>query len=107
MADGDHRALADRPPWHEGPSWARRICATQRLESFGGLVVRGKDMEQLAVELEERAEESIAQPDDTSDDRVEDRLDVRLRPADHPEDLARCRLLVQRGGPLAVLLPQL
>ena len=88
----DNRALEDRPPCPEGPGWARREYAMHRLEGFGGEVVLGDQMEQLAVELEERAEESVAQPHGASDDRVEDRLHVGLRPADDAQDLARRRL---------------
>ena len=58
----DKRALEDRPSRQEGPGWARRIYAVKLLEGFGGVVVMGDQMEQLAVELKERAEESIAQP---------------------------------------------
>jgi hypothetical protein len=32
----------------------------RRLEGFGGVVVMGDQMEQLAVKLKERAEESVA-----------------------------------------------
>src|SRR2546426_527745 len=52
-------------------------------------------MEQLTVELKERAEEPVAQPHGTSHDRVEDRLHVGRRLADDPQDLARCRLLLE------------
>jgi hypothetical protein len=54
----DNGALEDRPPCKEGPGWARREHAMQLLEGFGGVVVLSDTMEQLAVELIERAEES-------------------------------------------------
>ena len=56
----------------------------------------------LAVELIERAEESVAQPHGASDDRVEDRLHVGLGSADDPQDLARGGLLLQRLSDLRV-----
>ncbi len=72
----DHRAIQDRPPWQESPSWARREYAVHLLEGFAGEVVLGYVMDQLAVELEERAEETVAQSHGASDDRVEDRLHI-------------------------------
>jgi hypothetical protein len=76
--DVDHRALQDRPPSPERPGWERREYAVRCLESFGGEVVLGDTVEQFAVELKERAEESVAQPHGAPDDRVEDWLDVGL-----------------------------
>src|SRR5262244_1293608 len=92
----DNRALEDRPARPEGSGWARRPDATRLLCGFGGVVVLGDLVEQLAVELKERAEESVAQSHGASDDRVEHRLHVGRRLADHPEDLAGRRLLLQR-----------
>ena len=59
-------------------------------------------MEAFTVELEHRAEETVAQPDGAADDCVEHRLDVGRRAADHPQDLARRRLLLERLGHLRV-----
>src|SRR5712691_1537725 len=98
----DHRALEDRPPYPEGPRWARRKYAMRLLEAVGGEVVLGDMMDQLAVELIERAEEPVAQPHGASDDRVEDRLHVGLRSADDAQDLGRRRLLFQRFGEVSV-----
>ena len=67
-----------------------------RLEGFRSVVVLRHVMNQLAVELKECAEESVAQSHSASDDRVEDRLHVSLRPADDVQDLAGRRLLLQR-----------
>ncbi len=47
----DDRALEDRPARLQGPGWARREYAVQLLEAFGGEVVLGDEMDQLAVEL--------------------------------------------------------
>jgi hypothetical protein len=55
----DKRALEDRPPCPEVPRWTRREYTIRCLEGFGGVVVLGDTVEQLAVELIERAEESV------------------------------------------------
>src|SRR5438128_6581277 len=96
----DHRALQDCPPCPEGPSWACWVYAMHLCEGLTSVVVPGDKMEQLAVELIEPAEESIAQLHGASDDRVEDRLHVGLRPADDAQDLSRRRLLPEGLGHL-------
>src|SRR5216683_3212802 len=85
-------ALQDGPTWHERPAWARR---KDLIEGFGVDVVLGAITDHLAVELKERAEESIAQPHGASYDGIEDRLDVGRGAADDPQDLGRGRLLRQ------------
>src|SRR5215467_12417961 len=75
----DNRTLEDRPAGKEGPGWARRKYAMRRLESLGSVVVLGDQMEQLAIEPIERAEESATQPHRAADDRVEDRLGIGRR----------------------------
>jgi hypothetical protein len=45
----DNRALEDRPPYREGPGWARREYAVHLLKGFGRVVVLGNIMEQLTV----------------------------------------------------------
>jgi len=50
-------------------------------------------MKVLAIELESRAQESVAQPRGILDDGIEDRLRVGVRPADDAEDLGRRSLL--------------
>src|SRR5438477_9447961 len=107
VRDVGNRALEDRPPCPEGPGWARRVYAIRCLEGFGGVVVLGDPMEQLAVELIERAEEPVAQPHGASDDRVEDRLHVGLGPADDTQDLSCRRLLLKRLGEVAIARLQL
>src|SRR5215470_6724154 len=82
----DNGALEDRPPCSEGPGRACREYAMRRLEGFGGEVVLGDQMEQLAVKLIDPAEEPVAQGHGASDDGVEDRLHVGRRAADHPKD---------------------
>src|SRR5437870_4900275 len=93
-----NRALEDRPAGPQGPAGARGVYAVRRLEGFGGEVVLGGKINQLAVELKERAEEPVAQPHGASHDRVEDRLHVGLRPADDAQDLSRRCLLLQGLG---------
>src|SRR5712691_692538 len=97
-----NRAIQDCPARPAAPAGARREYAMRRLEGFGSVVVLGDQMEQLAVEPIERAEESVAQSHGTSDNRVEDRLHVGLRLADDAQDLRRRRLLLQRLGQVAV-----
>ena len=80
------------------PGWARRIYAPRLLEGFGGVVVLGDLMDQIAIELQERAEESVTQFDGAPDDRVEDRLDVGLGAADDAQDLRRRGPLLEGLG---------
>src|SRR5215831_12498371 len=87
----DNRAPEDRPACKEGSGWTRWEDAMRRLEGLRSVVVLGDKMEQLAVELVERAEESVAQFHGASDDCVEHRLHVGRRLADHAQDLARRR----------------
>src|SRR5262244_3569819 len=75
----DNRALEDRPACKEGPGWARREYAMRCLEGLRSVVVLGDKIEQLAVELIERAEESAAQPHRAADDRVKNRLGIGRR----------------------------
>src|ERR1700730_1065296 len=64
-------------------------------------------MEQLAVELIQSTEESVAQSHGAADDRVEDRLHTGLRAADDMQYLSGRRLLLQRLGEVAVARLQL
>jgi hypothetical protein len=54
------------------------------------------------VESAHCTEQAVAELNCTLDDRVEHRLHIHRRTADHPEDLARRRLLLQRFGHLRV-----
>ena len=74
----------------------------RRLEGFEGEVVLGDQMDQLAVEPKERAEETVAQLHGASDDRVEDRLDVGLGLTNDPQDFARGGLLLEGFGNLSM-----
>src|SRR5262245_48995246 len=77
----------------------------RRLEGFGGEVVLGGQMDQLAVERMERAVKSVAQPHGAAHDRVEDRLRVCWRAADEAKDLGRGRqALLQIADPGTVVL---
>src|SRR3990172_2982540 len=60
------------------------------------------EVDQLAVEAINRAENALAQAHRALSDRVEDRLDVRRRAADHAQDLTGRRLLLQRLREVAV-----
>jgi hypothetical protein len=59
-------------------------------------------VDQLAVEPEDGPRQSVAQAHGVLGDRVEDGLDVALRPADHAQDLARRRLLLEGLREVAV-----
>src|SRR5262245_13236611 len=84
----DNRALEARPTWQEGRRWAHREYAMRRLEGFGGEVVLGDQMDQLAVERMESAEKSVAQPHGASHDRIENRLYVGWRTRDDTQNIA-------------------
>src|SRR5207244_6500720 len=58
----DNGALEDRPACKEGPGWARRKYAIRGLEGFGSGVGLGDKMIKLAVDILERAEESVTKP---------------------------------------------
>src|SRR6185295_2648124 len=90
----DYRALQDRPAGPEAPAGGRRVQSSHLLEGFWGEVVAGHMMDQLAVEPNEPAEESVAQLHGALDDRVEHRLHVGRRAADDPQDVAGRRLLL-------------
>ena len=64
-------------------------------------------MDQLAVEREDHSEGRLAQLPRIRRDRLEHRLHVALRLADHAQDLAGRRLLLQRFGQVAVARLQL
>src|SRR5215831_11997421 len=59
-------------------------------------------MEQLSVELKERAEEPIAQFACIGSDRVKDRLDTGRRAPNHAKDVAGSRLLFERDSQLCI-----
>ena len=60
VGDMDDRALEDRPAGTPGPVGARRIYATHTSRPSGVKLCWATAMDQLAVELKERAEESVA-----------------------------------------------
>jgi hypothetical protein len=75
----------------QGTAEAHWVYATRLLKGLGSVVVLGDEMEQLAVELKERAEDPVAQPHRVSNDGIEDRLHIGRRAADYPQNLGgRC-----------------
>src|SRR5262249_191537 len=88
----DNGAIQDRAAGPTTPVGWSRICAMQLFEGLGAVVVMGDRMEQDAVELKERAEQSVAQFQSASDDRVKHRLRVGLRVADDAQNLSGGRL---------------
>ena len=107
VGDVDHRASEDRPPTSEGPGGAHRECAAHPLDAFGGEIVLGGKMNQFAVEPKQRGEKPVAQPHGAPHNDVEDRLDVGRRARDHPQDVGRGGLLLERRRQLSVSRLQL
>src|SRR5262245_56885076 len=91
-----NRAVENCPPWSVCPGWAPREYAPHLLKGFGGVVVLGDRMDQLAVELIEPAEEAVAQSRGAPDNRVKHRPHISRRAADHAQDFACRRLPLER-----------
>ena len=107
VTDVDDPLLPDRPRDETLAIRRHGVDLGEGLDGCGGEVVVGGEMDQSAVEPIDRPEPSAAQACGVRDDRLEDRLQIRGGTADHPEDLGRRRLLVQRlrqrGVPLLEL----
>jgi hypothetical protein len=95
VLDVDDGPRQDRAPGHQTAVRSHRERSLKRLERFRGAVVMGGEMNQLPIEAVRGAVQSIAQAHGASHDRIEDRLDVGGRLADHSQNLARRRLLVE------------
>jgi hypothetical protein len=100
----DNRALADRPCPHgvglkrdrvEPPKLAQRV---RRRLAFC------HDIDERPVEPIHQAIPSVADADGMLSDRLEDRLEIGRRARDHPQDLGRGGLLLQRLGHLGMSL---
>ena len=91
----NHGATEYRPPRRLLTARAHRVHAAQELEDIGRQVVVGDQMNELAIETEDGAEERTAEHNRVAGDRVEDLLDARLGLIDDAQDLARRRLLLQ------------
>ena len=98
----NRRAVEDRAAREGAPIGSSWEHVPKGIESCCRQIVVCDEMEAFSVELEHRAEETVAQLDRAADDRVKHGLDVGWRAADHPEDLARGGLLLQRLGHLRV-----
>ena len=92
----NRRAVEDRTARDGAPIGSSWEHASKGIESWRRQIVVCDEMEPFSVELEHRAEETVAQLDRAADDCVKHGLDVGWRTADHPEDLARRRLLLER-----------
>src|SRR5262249_29014319 len=88
-AAGGHRILL-----HEG-------------SRLGGGIVGGDESQHLAVEAEDERAFGLAQSHRVFGQRLEDRLEVERGPADHLEQLAGRRLLLERDSQFAVARLQL
>src|SRR5215467_4135661 len=98
----DEGALQNRATNSQAAIGPHREYPTELLDALGGQIVLGGEMKQLAVELDERAEESATQRHRALDDRVEHRLHIRLRLADHAQDVTGRGLCVECSGQLPV-----
>ena len=96
------RAVENRAAGPADSARAGRPDATHFVECSGRKVVLGNEMDELAVESNERAEHPVAQLRGAPDDRVEDWLHVGWGTADDTQDLAGCRLPLKRLGHLRV-----
>ena len=67
----------------------------------------GHEPQQLAVEAEDQRPFGLAEPDRVLGQRLEDRLEIEGGAADHLEQLAGRRLLLERDPQLAVARLQL
>src|SRR5262245_11681108 len=98
----DEGALQNRAANSQAAIGPHREYPTELLDTLGGQIVLGAEMKQLAVEFDERAEESATQRHRALDNRLEHRLHVRRRLADHAQDVAGGGLRVERPGQLPV-----
>lgn len=87
-----HRALENCPASPEASRRSGREYTMYLVEGLGREVVVGDMAHQFAVELNECAEQPIAQRNSISGDRVENGLHISLRSADEAQDLSRSRL---------------
>src|SRR5262245_36405885 len=89
----------------KGSTGRQRSSNWRRIEScyhLGRRVLNTDQIDQIALEPEDRSENSVAQRHATAQDGVEDRLHVSRRAADDTQDLARRRLAIERGRHIAV-----
>ncbi len=109
VLDVDDRSRQDRARGRRAgcPAAAASVTCPGAPGALPACSCTGREVHQLAVEPEDGAQQSVAQPHGASHDRIEDRLDVRRRLADHAQDLARRGLLLQRLAEIAVARLQL
>jgi hypothetical protein len=78
------------------PTWRRRIRASIDLKHLGGEAAVRHEVEELTIKLVHKAKLGLAEPSRALGDHVEHRLGVGRRPGDHPQDLGRGSLLLER-----------
>ena len=78
------------------------MYALQDVQYRRWIVVMGDEVHERAIEPVHCARPGAAEAYCVRDDGVEDGLDVSRRARDHPKDLARRRLLLQRLGEIAI-----
>jgi hypothetical protein len=92
----DDGAVNDGPTGDETPAWVRRIYAVELHQAFTADVVLRNYVEQLSIETERCAEESIAQRHGMAHYGVEGGLRVRRGPGDGVQNLTHRRPPRQR-----------
>src|SRR5207249_3507915 len=92
------RTVQDGPACHEVLRCTSREGGPESFDALRTDRVQGADAQLLAVKQEEPAEHSVAQRNGPDDYCVQDWLKVSRRRRDHPQDLARRRLLLERPG---------
>src|SRR5215831_17768096 len=103
----NERPIEDRLS-HDTCSARRQwVHPLEHLAHRGGDAVMVSDqMNKMTVEAIYSCRHSVTQLHHAFDDRVEDRLDISGRLTDHTQDLARCRLLLERLRHLSMRLRQ-
>src|SRR5262252_7901402 len=97
VAHVDERPIEDGLSHDTRPTWRERVDSLEHVARRRRDAVMVSDqMNEMAVEPIYRCRHAVTQLHHALGDRIENRLHVRWRLADHPKDLARSRLLLQR-----------
>src|SRR6266567_1028347 len=99
--------IENRARPEQAPHWTRGKQLPKALEGYVVASVLSGEVDQRAIEPEDRPKARLRESDRALHDRVENRLDVGRRAADDTQDLTRRRLLIERLGEVAVTSFQL
>jgi hypothetical protein len=102
VLDLRHSARQDRSPGGLVELGRSRMHLLQDPEHLGRVVVMGNEVQQLTIEAVDCTHARRAEVHGVRDDGVKGRLNIDLRPADHAQDFARGRLLLERVAQGAV-----